>query len=517
MTTDRLGIPLWPPEVPAAPAPKPVRAATPLFLTLALAALAHALTSGVHGQLGLNAAVWVAVFGLVSVWAVQRKGLTPSREALTLLLSAFAFALLGTVWSPPGEFMALNVLALLVSLVLGAAYLRHPGLLETGFWNLIGSGITGGLRFVYGPFVVLERYPWAQLKPKEHGKAGSWGVGLLLTLPILAVFGTLLASADANFSALFANLLHWEWTGLGDHLFMLVFWGAFAGGLIYAALLAARPTLLPETIGSPAQLGLIEVGLPLVSLGGLFTVFLLAQLPYFLSGTLPGELTFAEYIRKGFGELMNVAFLTLVLLLVAHAITRPQARATATYRLLNLAVLAPLALVILSAANRWRLYTLAYGLSEIRVLGAAFLVWVVASLLWLAYLLWRGDLRRFAYPSLLMGLVTLLLTTMLNPAALIARTNIHRQTAKVTNGLRSTPQQADVWTLINLGPDALPVVLANLDKLTYTCGPLENCGQMNSKERVVSRLYERYAEPRDPRAWNASEARAYALVRSLPK
>lgn len=516
MTTDQVG--RWPPEKNVKPAPsQPERAMTPLFLALGLGALAHALTNGTAAHLGLNLAMWVAVFIGVSVWAVQRKGRQPTREGLTLLVLAFAFAMTLTIWSPPAGFALLNLLALLLALGLGAAYLRTPKLLETGVWNVVGAAITGGLRFVYGPFLLLERFPWAQLKPNQHAQAGRWGVGVLLSLPVLAVFGVLLASADANFSALLGGLVNWNVQGMVNHLVLLICWCAFAGGLIYAAVVAARPSLFPATVGTPVQLGLVEVGLPLMSLGVLFAVFLLAQLPYYLSGTLPADLTFAEYIRKGFGELMTVAFLTLVLLLSAHAMTRPAARATATYRLLNLAVLAPLSLVILSAANRWSLYTQAYGLSEIRVLGAAFLVWVGSALLWLAYLLWRGDLRRFAYPALLLGLVTLLGTTMLNPAALIARTNLHRQTAAVTNELRSTPQQASVWQLLSLGADAVPLVVANLDTLAPACavatdGVATDC----LRTRVLRNLHILYDQPRDLRAWNASYARAHSLVITLP-
>ncbi|BDP40260.1 hypothetical protein DAETH_02290 [Deinococcus aetherius] len=495
--------------------PRPRRAALPLVVAAGLALTAHELTAGDALRPGVNVTLWVVLLVGVLLRALRRQGQAPTREAGTLLGLGLAFAVTFTVGRVPSTFALLNGVALLLCLTLGAAYLRHPGARVAGAWALVGAAFTGGLRLVYGAFALLERFPWARVRPARGSGAGRWGVGLLLTVPVLLVFGGLLAGADAGFGTLMRRLFDWDLGGVGEPVLRLACWSALAGGLVYPALMALRPTVFPagEPPGLP-RLGLVEVGLPLASLGALFVVFFGTQLPYFLSGTaLPGGLTFSDYVRRGFGELMTVAFLTLSLLLAAHAVTREEVRAGAAYRLLNLAVLAPLAPLLLSAANRWRLYTLAYGLSEIRVLGAAFLAWVVLALGWFALALWRGRLRHFAYPALLLGLGTLLVTTALNPGALIARVNVHRAVAGVTNDLRRTPQGADVWNLLNLGADALPVIVANLDTLTRECGPTEDC--LNDRSTVVRRLQEEYGEPRDLRAWNASDARARRLVRGL--
>lgn len=485
----------------------------PLLLALSLAGLAHALTHGANGAFGLNLLVWVATL-LVSLLALlrqQRRSVTP--EGAALLGCALALTLLFVLRDAPPGLKFLNALALLLALVLGAAHLRFPGLSQTSVLGLLGTLVTGGLRFMLGPISLLERFPWQRYRPQRS--AGGWLTGLLLAVPVLLVFGTLLVSADASFAQFVRGIFQWSPDGLTSHLFALLGWSIVAGGLVYPASMALRPSYFPVASGA-ARLGLVEVGVPLAALAGLFVLFLLLQLPYLLAGTLPAGLTFAEYIRRGFGELMTVALLTLGLLLGTHALTRADVRLGRPYRLLNLLVLLPLLLVVLSAANRWRLYHLAYGLSETRLLGAAFLVWVTACLGWLAILLWRGDLRRFAFPALLLGLGTLWATTMLNPAALIARTNIYRQQAGVTNDLRRTPQRAEVWTLLDLGADAVPALVQHLDILTHPCGPDGNCAQPGERQNVINRLHDLYDPPRDPRAWNASYARAQALVRRLP-
>lgn len=520
-TPERLPV-TAPTGVDAAPAlARPPVAATPLLTAAGLALAAHALTVGTGGTFGVNVAVWVAIFAGVSVWNLRRRGEVPTREALTLLGLALAFAVTFAVWAVPDLFAFLNAGALLLCLTLAAAHLRHPGLSGSGVGALLGTAFTGGLRFVYGPFALLERFPWGRLRPREGSGLGRVGVGLALTVPVLLVFGGLLAGADGAFGRLVTGLFNWNLEGLGTTILKLLGWSALAGGLVYPALLALRPSAFsvgtsPVGGGSVGpRLGLIEVGLPLGALGALFVVFLGTQLSYFLSGTaLPDGFTFAEYVRQGFGELMAVAFLTLALLLTAHGLTREEARVRLTYRLLNLAVLLPLALILLSAANRWRLYTLAYGLSEIRVLGAAFLVWTVLSLAGLAWLLWRGDLQRFAFPALLAGLGAVLITTALNPGALIARVNVNRDVLGVTNDLRRQPQQANVWTLLELGAGAVPVVAANLDGLTHDCVPSPACP--NARQEVLNRLREEYGAAPDPRTWNLSRERARRVVEAWP-
>lgn len=505
-----------PPPSVMAPA-RPAKAALPLLLAGWFGLLAHLLTNGTGANFGLNLLVWITLFASVMVWVVGRKGQRLAPEGVTLLGVALLFALSFTVWAAPGELGFLNVLAMLLSLLLGSAFLRFPGLGGLSVAAMIGTAFTGWLRLFYGPLALLERFPWARYRPAKGAQAGRWGLGALLSAPVVLVFGGLLASADQGFAKLLSGLTHWNLDGLFSNGLSVLFWTALAGGLIYPALMALRPTLFPEKGVELPRLGLIEIGLPLASLAALFVVFLLTQLPYYLSGSaLPDGVTFAEYIRQGFGELMTVAFLTLALLLASHAFTREEVRAALPYRLLNLAVLAPLALVILSAANRWRLYTLAYGLSEIRVLGAAFLAWVVLALGWLAWLLWRGDLRRFAYPALLLGFGTLLLTTALNPAALIARLNVERQTAAITNTLRTQPQQANIWELTRLGAGAVPTIINHLDSLTRPAIECDPKACNNDRQSVIDQLHDQYDAPRDLRAWNAAQARAHKLVQTLP-
>jgi len=105
----------------------------------------------------------------------------------------------------------------------------------------------------------------------------------------------------------------------------------------------------------------------------LFTVFIAVQYRYLfegasLAGLVPG-LTYAEYARRGFFELVVVAAFTLPLLLIADWLfVAPGRAARSIFRVMNLMLLCLVFLVLVSAFRRMSLYQQEYGLTELRFL-----------------------------------------------------------------------------------------------------------------------------------------------------
>ncbi|GGL15160.1 DUF4153 domain-containing protein [Deinococcus radiotolerans] len=514
-------LPGAPAEVPQVPSPTAPKVTWPLLTAAGLALATLLLTEGTRGALGLNLAAWTALYLGVVTWRATREGQPPSREGVTLLALAALFGVTFTLWAPTPDLTFLNTLALILCLGLGSAALRFPGLERAGVLDGLGAALSSGLHVIYGLAMLLDRFPWTHLKPAPAAPRtwGRVGVGALLSVPLLAVFAPLLAGADESFARALDALLHFDVNldrpirTLGH----LIGWLILTGGLVYGALLAARPSLFPPA-PREGRLGLIETGVPLGALAVLFTAFAARQLPLLLGGALPEGQTYAAFIREGFGQLMTVALLTAAVLRVAYALSTPESRRRPGFHALNAAVLLPLTVILASAAQRWVLYTQAYGLSETRVLGAAFLMWVTLTLAWLAVTLWRDQASRFAYPTLLLGLGTLLVTTALNPAGLIARVNIARDLSGVTNAQRTEPQRVNAAELLNLGPGAVPVLAAHLDVLT-DCAPNPGASgvpECLSHAALVASLRERYAHARDPRGWTLAYARARQAALKLP-
>jgi len=138
-------------------------------------------------------------------------------------------------------------------------------------------------------------------------------------------------------------------------------------------------------------------------------------------------LTYAEYARQGFWQLIAAATLTLVVVKGATLFARP--RTGREQRLLEglLGLLCALTIVIVaSAVHRLLLYEDAFGLTRLRLAALAFSLWLGGTF---ALLLLLGAARRtrnFARVTLAWAGAALLAFTVANPGARIAERNVDR-------------------------------------------------------------------------------------------
>jgi len=223
------------------------------------------------------------------------------------------------------------------------------------------------------------------------------------------------------------------------------------------------------------------------------------QLRYLFGGadliTMTEGLTYADYARRGFFELVATAALVVPLLLLADWAAAPSSmRARSVLRATMLVLVLLLLGVIASAAYRMRLYQAAYGLTELRLYVSVGIVALTAVLAWLAGTVLRGRRERFGAGVVVIGVATLVTLHLLNPHAVIARVNLGRAVAGAAY---------DGAYLRALGADAVPTLLAHMAQLPAP----ERCD-------VARHLAERWGGERIGgwRSWNASDARARRLM-----
>ena len=87
--------------------------------------------------------------------------------------------------------------------------------------------------------------------------------------------------------------------------------------------------------------------------------------------------TYAEYARRGFGELVAVAFFSLLLFLGLSAIVKRQNPAQRwVFSGLGLGMVALVGVMLVSAFQRLLLYEAAYGFSRLRMYTHVFMIWL---------------------------------------------------------------------------------------------------------------------------------------------
>jgi hypothetical protein len=201
----------------------------------------------------------------------------------------------------------------------------------------------------------------------------------------------------------------------------------------------------------------------LVALDLLFAAFVAVQVPYLFGGEsyarVTTGLTFAQYYRRGFFELVAVAALVLPLQLGLHWLLRKDnPNAERWFRVLAGVQIALVAVIMLSAVQRLRVYIAGYGLTELRLYTTAFLVWVGIVFVWFALSVLRGHRERFATGAMISALAVAFSLNVLNPDALIVRTNLARSSGDGT---------FDAYYAASLSADAVPTLVEALPSLGY--------------------------------------------------
>ena len=333
-----------------------------LGLSLGLGVLGNLL---VPGPWGIGIGAWVLLLAGSAWWVSSRSphSIRGSTWFIVAVLLAFALA-----WRDSPALNAINIGAALVALAFGAAARGHglrPGFLGSLWtvWVAFTSWLGGWLG------LLVADLPWRDLIRNSDSKRWAGLVrGLVITLPLLLVFGGLLTSADAAFGQLVSSLFVWQFDGQVITRLLLIFlWFTFACGVLRLSAKGAQPL---RAITLP-KLGLLEIGMVLGALNLLFTAFIAVQFGYFFGGnanvTALTGLTYAEYARRGSSELIQVVALTLPVLIAALHLREATLKASLTVRVLSSITLGLLCVMLISAWQRLELYRAAYGLTEIRL------------------------------------------------------------------------------------------------------------------------------------------------------
>jgi hypothetical protein len=247
--------------------------------------------------------------------------------------------------------------------------------------------------------------------------------------------------------------------------------------------------------GVARRVARLEWVIPLALLVLLFAMFVAVQLTVLFGGSehvLDTEgLTYANYARGGFWQLLVATGLTLLVLAGA---SRWAPRKTTADRVLIRAVLGTLAaltlVIVASALHRMDVYADTYGLTRLRILVALCELWlgVTFLLVIVAGIRLRGAwLPRVVVAA---GVLALLGLSAANPDGLIADRNVARF---------EQIDRIDTTYLSQLSADAVPA----LQKLPQ---PQRDCALAG----IYARLQ---AEPDDWRGWSFGRAHARDLLR----
>lgn len=414
---------------------------------------------------GVNFFLYVTLCLVAGIYLLQMDGLRfARRSSLLLLLIAFFSAMTFLRLEPITVFLSIAMTLFLMG-VFALTYRNGEwsrySLLDyiLGYLRLFGSMLARPLGFA-----AEVRRDQPSLSEKRGGRVWSVARGIVIALPVVAIFASLLSSADPIFADRFEKFIEiFRIENLPEYIFRLVYILVFAYALAGTYLHAAQKSdeKIEEKSLVPQFLGFTESTIVLGSVLVLFAAFAIIQFQYFFGGQANIHIegyTYSEYARKGFGELVAVAFFSLLLLLGLGAVTR---RETETQKRVfsgfGVSLVALVIVMLVSAFQRLVLYEAAYGFSRLRTYTHVFMIWLALLLVAVVVLeiLRRERLIALSMVLALLGFVISL--NLLNVDAFIVEQNVRRELRSAEDRTFAQGRaDLDAQYFLDLSDDAVP-------------------------------------------------------------
>lgn len=454
--------------------------------------------------------IWVVVLLTAGYLLAWHEGKRPHWRSIVLTLLIVAFASVMVLRSEEMTRFVSVLLSFAGMILLTATFLDGfwPWFrlrdYVVGFVKVIGGGFSGAA------MLAAQKKTAAAVDgaPVKRSWSRLWPIlrGILIALPIVAIFAVLLSAADQVFSDWITNLFNLD--KIPEYLFRLFYIFIIAGFLVGVYLMAIHPTKeaqkpSPNTPWMKTFLGWTESGIVLAAVNLLFIVFVIIQVRYLFGGTVninETGYTYAEYARRGFSELVAVAVLSIGLYMLLATITRTTTRfAKIGLTVLSVLLMANVMVILASSMQRLMLYEQAYGFSRLRTYTHVFIYWMAALIVTVVIL---ELLRRRGHTALVLVITAIgfgASLAILNVDGFIVDRNVQR----AIDG-----EELDLAYLNTLSTDAVPGLLAN-----YTDPELPP----EARHKLGAALACREKTTDDPgtlpwQSFNLSQARAYRLL-----
>lgn len=323
---------------------------------------------------------------------------------------------------------------------------KHPVKISWKIPNFLSTPSGAAKILLVSIFQVFKKESWPQAN-SNSSTISSLLRGLAILAPVLAVLLIFLARADPIFGKLTQDFLSQagERTVVSLALFIVLlgfgiskFTDKFEG--------TQEEAKVPE--GKSYELAVISGGVLL-----LFAVFIGVQFRYLFSNAGEGDLaqlginslTYSEYVRKGFFELLIASVIACgVIIYSLRFLHRLEDSRKLLVQLFSGMLTIETGLLLFSAVKRLALYADVHGLTRARVFGFVFLVWLVLLLAVLLFRVFKQMTKEWFFGSVMAGtLIALLLINVLNVDDLIA-----------TRYVPTVNNEIDYYYLTSLSSDA---------------------------------------------------------------
>lgn len=410
-----------------------------------------------HGTIGISYLVFITAFYLVFFWRFKALFFTNRRIGVLIMLCVWLLSASYFLSSNP-TFYLLNILVIPFLIVFHIILITSPKQIKwyrLGFIHYSLTKMGASIRYIFLLFTIggtKIKKGVDQDNLKTYRKVL---IGLLISAPLLFVIVGLLASADAQFERImfsFPNFL--AQLDIGEELFrvlIILFYTAAIFGVFQVLYKKAEEEFIPVNIRK-VQWDSVIVLTVLFLLNCVYILFVTVQFKYFFSGTLVGDLTYAEYARRGFFELVLVTLLNLTILVsILTFIGKQSAKIKAAFKIMLTALIVATGVMLTSAFLRLLMYEDAYGFTVARAIAHSFMIFLGVILIYTLVKVWLEKLS-LAHFYLISFLLYYTLMNTVNLNSIVVEQNLERyeKTGKIDVFYINTLSDEGVQALVGL-------------------------------------------------------------------
>lgn len=430
--------------------------------------------------LGVSYPIFVIAFYCFLIWRLKERlvfkldlGWLLSVPVLMLSLTYFLFS--------NEIFMVLNFVAVPILIIVQTLLITGNNRYQwytAKFTNDIFYGIfVRTLSHIFKPFEIISKLIRKKADPGKYAVLGKVFMGLMLSIPLVFIIVLLLSSADEVFKHMMGNIPQFLTNiNIGDFIVQAIVM-LMVSVVIYSYLwsLAKRENVnIGSKVTGSGSKKLVWDPIIVITvftmINIIYVVFAIIQFAYLFSSAnsvLPSYVTYAEYARRGFFELILVTVINLGILLLSINLTKKEGRnIEIALRILNSLLIVCTLVMLASAHLRMSLYEEMYGYTYLRVLTHAFMVFIFVLLAATLVKVWYEKMSLLKW-YIVISITSYLVVNYVNIDAIIAKNNIKRY---------KTEQKIDTYYLRSLSYDAIPYAV-NL---------------MNDQDKEVARSIENY-------------------------
>jgi hypothetical protein len=360
--------------------------------------------------------------------------------------------------------------------------------------------------FIHKPFLALSRMDTSGNKEGRSRVIPKVLLGILISVPILALIIWLLSSADIIFKDLFLNI---PVSKIIKHFMVIIIVSVYAICFLWSLVKAygEKEELKYGKIKWKLFFDPVILITILVLINIVYTIFSVIQFTYLFGGSsfvLPSSYTYAEYARRGFFELVVVSIINFGILIFGKTFVKKDNKRIfiAIRILLNLFVIFTL-ILLASAFYRMLVYEQAYGFTYLRIFVQTFMIMLFFLSISNIVYIWQPG-----FPVIksyfIISLTIYIMMNFANVDVIIAENNIERY---FESG------QIDIYYLKELSYDAIPGMQRFLTSDSYS-SDLE-------KEKITGEILEQFKQNKfeleSQKSWQSFNISRYSAEKIIDK